>query len=73
MKKMKLVNEEGKEECEVEIVHVGPRVIMKGGWIEFRIHNKIANGETCRFKLIQGHVAVLQVEKISTPSSWQYY
>ncbi|MCE3052309.1 hypothetical protein HAX54_052192 [Datura stramonium] len=25
------------------------------GWAEFRTHNKIANGQTCRFKLIRGN------------------
>ncbi|KAG5621443.1 hypothetical protein H5410_006661 [Solanum commersonii] len=33
----------GKKEWEVEIVHTGPRVIIKNGWAEFRTHNKIAS------------------------------
>uniref|UniRef100_M1DWD5 DNA binding protein n=1 Tax=Solanum tuberosum TaxID=4113 RepID=M1DWD5_SOLTU len=75
MKKMRLINDKGKKEWEVEIVHTGPRVIIKNGWAEFRTHNKIANGETCRFKLIQGHAtaSVLQVQNVPRPHSLQYF
>ncbi|XP_060195117.1 B3 domain-containing protein REM9-like [Lycium barbarum] len=73
MKKMRLVNEKGNE-WKVDIVHVGPRVMIKGGWAKFRTLNKIANGQTCRFKLIQGNCCgnnVLQIQKISKPQSLQ--
>ncbi|XP_075097288.1 uncharacterized protein LOC107781934 isoform X2 [Nicotiana tabacum] len=74
MKKITLINGEGKK-WKVDIEHIGPRVLIKGGWAAFRTQNKIAaNGETCRFKLIQGRrrgrgrsCYVLQVEKISKP------
>ncbi|KAH0719205.1 hypothetical protein KY285_015236 [Solanum tuberosum] len=67
MKNMRLVNEEGVE-WGVEIEYNRSMVIIKGGWTAFRKDNKIANGETCRFKLIWGHIAnVLQVQKIPTP------
>ncbi|WMV15004.1 hypothetical protein MTR67_008389 [Solanum verrucosum] len=71
MKNMRLVNEEGVE-WGVEIEYNRSMVIIKGGWTAFRKDNKIANGETCRFKLIRGHIAnVLQVQKIPTPLSLQ--
>ncbi|KAL3344556.1 hypothetical protein AABB24_023811, partial [Solanum stoloniferum] len=71
MKTMRLVNEKGVE-WEVEIEYNRSMVIIKGGWTAFRKDNKIANGETCRFKLIRGHIAnVLQVQKIPTPLSLQ--
>ncbi|KAK6796826.1 hypothetical protein RDI58_004527 [Solanum bulbocastanum] len=71
MKNMRLVNEEGVE-WEMEIEYNRSMVIIKGGWTAFRKDNKIANGETCRFKLIRGHIAnVLQVQKIPTPLSLQ--
>ena len=64
---MRLVNEEGVE-WKVEIEYTRSMVIIKEGWSAFRKDNKIANGETCRFKLIQGPIAnVLQVQKIPTP------
>ncbi|XP_075089866.1 B3 domain-containing protein REM9-like [Nicotiana tabacum] len=74
MKKITLINGEGKK-WKVDIEHIGPRVLIKGGWAAFRTQNKIAaNGETCRFKLIQGYgrgrgrpCYVLQVEKIPKP------
>ncbi|XP_060193417.1 B3 domain-containing protein LOC_Os12g40080-like isoform X1 [Lycium barbarum] len=69
MKKLRLVNEEGNE-WGVEIVHIGARFHIRKGWAEFRTHNKIASGETCRFKLIQGRGAnVLQVQKVPKPHS----
>ncbi|KAM3342756.1 B3 domain-containing protein REM9-like [Capsicum galapagoense] len=55
MKKMRLVNEKGNEWKLVDIVHTRYRVLIKGGWAEFRTRNKIANGQTCRFKLIKGN------------------
>ncbi|KAG5621446.1 hypothetical protein H5410_006664 [Solanum commersonii] len=71
MKNMRLVNEEGVE-WGVEIEYNRSMVIIKGGWTAFRKDNKIANGETCRFKLIRSHIAnVLQVQKIPTPLSLQ--
>ncbi|KAK4347848.1 hypothetical protein RND71_034187 [Anisodus tanguticus] len=73
MKKMRLVNEKGKE-WKVDIVHVGSRVRIKGGWAEFRTLNNIANGQACRFKLIQGNGCwnnVLHVQKIPKPHSLQ--
>uniref|UniRef100_A0A3Q7G5N5 TF-B3 domain-containing protein n=1 Tax=Solanum lycopersicum TaxID=4081 RepID=A0A3Q7G5N5_SOLLC len=67
MKNMRLVNEEGVE-WKVEIEYARSMVIIKQGWTAFRKDNKIANGETCLFKLIQGPIAnVLQVQKIPTP------
>ncbi|KAK4347850.1 hypothetical protein RND71_034189 [Anisodus tanguticus] len=71
MKKMRLVNEKGNE-WKVDIVHDGPRVMIKGGWAEFRALNKIANGQTCRFKLIQGNSCgnnALHIQKIPKPHS----
>ena len=67
MANMRLVNEEG-EKWRVDTVYKGSKVIIKGGWTTFQKDNKIANGETCRFKLIRGPIAnVLQVQKIPTP------
>ncbi|XP_004234716.1 B3 domain-containing transcription factor VRN1-like [Solanum lycopersicum] len=67
MKNMRLVNEEGVE-WKVKIEYTRSTVIIKKGWTAFRKDNKIANGETCRFRLIRGPIAnVLQVQKISTP------
>ncbi|KAK4347849.1 hypothetical protein RND71_034188 [Anisodus tanguticus] len=54
MKRMKLVNRKGKE-WRVDIARKGRWVHIKGGWAEFRTHNKIASGDTCRFKFIQGY------------------
>ncbi|KAM3250485.1 B3 domain-containing protein REM9-like [Capsicum chacoense] len=74
MKKMRLVNEKGNEWKLVDIVHTRYRVLIKGGWAEFRTRNKIANGQTCRFKLIKGNGCgnnVLQVQKIPKPHSLQ--
>ncbi|KAK4726872.1 hypothetical protein R3W88_031789 [Solanum pinnatisectum] len=42
---------------EVEIVHIGPRIIIRRGLVEFQSHNKIVCYEICRFKLIQRYVA----------------
>lgn len=70
MKKMRLVNEKGNEWKLVDIVHTRQRVFMKGGWAKFRTLNKIAYGQTCRFKLIKGNGCgnnVLQVQKIPKP------
>ncbi|XP_055805889.1 B3 domain-containing protein REM9-like isoform X2 [Solanum dulcamara] len=67
MKKMRLVNEKGNNWKLVDIVHTGPRVYIKRGWAEFRTINKIANGQMCRFKLIQRYGCgynILQVQKI---------
>ncbi|WMV55451.1 hypothetical protein MTR67_048836, partial [Solanum verrucosum] len=73
MKNMRLANEDGKE-WGVEIEYTERRAIIKRGWTKFRKDNKIASGETIRFKLIQGRVAnVLQVQKIPTPHSLRYY
>ena len=64
---MRLVNEEGVE-WKVEIEYARSMVIIKEGWTAFRKDNKIANSETCRFKLIGGPIAnVLPVQKIPTP------
>ncbi|CAN4090539.1 unnamed protein product [Withania somnifera] len=74
MKKMSLVNRKGNEWKLVDVVHTGSRVYMKGGWAEFRTLNKIANGQTCRFKLIKGNGFgnnVLQVQKIPKPHCLQ--
>ncbi|KAH0696574.1 hypothetical protein KY285_013368 [Solanum tuberosum] len=70
MKKMRLVNGKGNEWKLVDIVHTRQRVYMKRGWAEFRTLNKIANGQTCQFKLIKGNGCgnnVLQVQKIPKP------
>ncbi|CAN4090537.1 unnamed protein product [Withania somnifera] len=66
MKRMRLDNGNGKV-WEVDIVLKQGCIRITNGWLEFRTHNKIASGETCRFKLIQGNV--LLVQKISNPHS----
>ncbi|XP_069151568.1 B3 domain-containing protein Os03g0212300-like [Solanum lycopersicum] len=66
MKNMRLVNEEGVE-WKVEIEYTRSMVIIKEGWSAFRKDNKIAYGETCRFKLIRGPIAnVLQKKKTNS-------
>ncbi|XP_060195116.1 B3 domain-containing protein REM8-like [Lycium barbarum] len=72
MKRMRLVNGKGKE-WRVNIARKGRWVHIKGGWAEFQTCNKIATGDTCRFKFIQGNGGknVLQVLKISKPHSLQ--
>ena len=68
---MRLINEKGKKEWEVEIVHTGPRVTIKNGRAEFRTYNKIVDGETCLFVLITA--SILHVQKISIPHSLLYF
>ncbi|KAF3651486.1 High mobility group B protein 2 [Capsicum annuum] len=69
MKKMRLVNEKGNEWKLVDIVHTRYRVLIKGGWAEFRTRNKIANGQTCRFKLIKGNGCGNNVLQSNKPSN----
>ncbi|WMV15001.1 hypothetical protein MTR67_008386 [Solanum verrucosum] len=65
-KKMRLVNEEGKEYWRVAILSGTIRITR--GWAAFRTHNKIVCG--C-FKLIQGNI--LQVQKVPKHPSLQSY
>ncbi|KAH0773583.1 hypothetical protein KY290_010720 [Solanum tuberosum] len=70
-KKMNLDNGKGKE-WEVFIERRQGCVRITRGWLEFKTHNKIATGETYRFKLIWGKGSannVLQVQKIYKPHS----
>ncbi|KAH0706204.1 hypothetical protein KY285_010702 [Solanum tuberosum] len=71
MKKMNLDNGKGKD-WEVFIERRQGCVRITRGWPEFKTHNKIATGETYRFKLIWGKGSannVLQVLKIYKPHS----
>ncbi|MCD7472243.1 hypothetical protein HAX54_013269 [Datura stramonium] len=64
MKRMRLDNGEGKK-WGVDVVRKKGSIRITRGWAEFRTHNKIANGQTCRFKLIRGNGGgknVLQVK-----------
>ena len=55
MENMRLVNEE-ETKWRTDIGYNQSKVILKGRWTAFQKDNKIANGETCRFKLFRGPI-----------------